>query len=185
MGHLITSEGLKLDPEKLKAVFEIPMLTDVAGIQRFIGFGKFLPKLSDECEPLRQLTVKDAEWSWTPTHDAAVNRIKKLVTAAPVLRYYDPQEELILQCDASDTGLGAVLLQKEQPIAFFGRALAECERNYAQIEKELLAVIYGLEKFHQYTLGCMVTIQSDHKLLEMIAKKSLLKAPKCLQCLLM
>ena len=82
-----------------------------------------------------------------------MNRIKQLVTTAPVLRYYDPKEGLTLQCDASDTGLGAALLQKDQPIAFASRALTPCERNYAQIEKELLAVIYGLEKFHQYTFG--------------------------------
>ena len=86
-----------------------------------------MPKLSDKCELLRKLTVKDAEWSWTPIRDAAVDLIKKLVTTAPVLRYYDPQKELTLQCDASDTGLGTALLQKGQPIAFASRALMECE----------------------------------------------------------
>ena len=120
MGHVITNKGLKADPEKLRAVFEMPTPSDVAGVQRFIGFtnylSKFLPKLSEECEPLRMLTVKDAEWSWTSAHETAVT----------------------LQCDASDIGLGATLLQKGQPIAFAGHALTECERNYTQIKKEVL-----------------------------------------------
>ena len=104
MGHLITRKGLKPDPEKLRAVSEMPTPTDVVEIQRFIGFtnylSKFLPKLSDECLPLRKLTEKDAEWSRLPIHDTAVNRIKQLVTTAPVLRYHDPKEGLTLQCDA-------------------------------------------------------------------------------------
>ena len=113
-----------------------------------------------------------------------MNRIKQLVTKAPVLKYYDPQEDLTLQCDASDAGLGAALLQKGQPIAFASRAL-QSVRNYAQIEKDLLAVIYGLEKFHQYTFGRLVIVHSDHKPLEYIVKKSLFKAPKRLQRMLL
>ena len=101
MGHVISNEGLKAHPEKLRAVLKMPTPTDVAGVQRFIGFtnylGKFLPKLSAEWELLRKLTVKDAEWSWTSVHETVVNRIKQLVTKAAVLKYYDPREDLILQ----------------------------------------------------------------------------------------
>ena len=90
MGHVITNEGLKAHPEKLRAVLEVPTPSDVAGVQQFISFtnyfGKFLPKLSKEFEPLRKLTVKDAQWSWTSAHEIAVNRIKQLVTKAPVLK---------------------------------------------------------------------------------------------------
>lgn len=133
MGHVITNKGLNTHPEKLRAVLEMPTPTDVAGVQQFIGFtnylGKFLSKLRAECEPLRKLPVKDAEWSWTSVHETAVNRIKQLVTQAPVMKYYDPQEDLILQCDASDVWLGAALLQKGQRVAFASRALIKCEKK--------------------------------------------------------
>ena len=103
----------------------------------------------------------------------------------PVRKYYNPEEELTLQCNASNKGLGAVLKQMGQPIAFASRALTDAETRYAQIEKELLAVIFGLEKFHHYTYGRLVQVQSDHKPLEVIVKKPIHKAPKRLQRVLL
>ena len=85
------------------------------------------------------------------------------MTAAPVLRYFDPAVPLTLQCDASQDGLGAVLLQNGQPIAYASRCLTKTEENYAQIEKELLAIVFGIRRFHQYTFGREVTVQTDHK----------------------
>ena len=131
VGHLITADGLKPDPEKVKAVNEMPNPSDVAGVRRFLGFAnylsKFLPSLSDICEPLRKLTVKDTVWSWHEIHDRAVDEIKRLVTSEPVLSYYDPGCELTLQCDASETGLGAAILQQGKPVAYASRALTEVE----------------------------------------------------------
>ena len=124
-------------------------------------------------------------WSWLEIHDQAVEKIKRLVTSEPVLSYYDPQRELALQCDSSQTGLGAVLLQTGRPIAFASRAHTDTEIRYTQIEKELLAVVFGLEKFHQYTWGQDVIVQSDHKPLEIIMKKLLHTALKRLQRMLM
>ena len=182
MGHLITNQGLKPDPGKARAMLEMPKPTDVAGIQRLIGFvtylSKFLPKLSNACEPLRKLRVKETEWWWSEIHDQAFENVKHLVSRVPVLKYYDdPEAELTIQCDASETGLGAVITQNGQPVAFASRALTEVETRYAQIEKELLAVVFGLETFHQYTYGRLVTVESDHKPLEVIANKPLHKAP--------
>ena len=93
-------------------------------------------------------SLQDVEWSWTDIHDRAVNQVKSLVTQAPVLKYFDSTKGVTLQCDASDKGLGAVIMQNDQPIAYASRALTDAETRYAQIEKELLAVVYGLEKFH-------------------------------------
>ena len=189
IGHVLTDKGLKPDPDKIRAMLEMPKPTDVAGVQRLIGFvnylSKFLPHLSGVCEPLRKLMAKDVEWHWTPHQDQAFQRIRQLVTEAPVLKYYEPGEELTLQSDASQTGLGAVLTQNGQPLAFASRALSDAETRYAQIEKELLSVVFGLEKFHQYTYGRKVTIQTDHKPLEAIDKKPLHRAPKRLQRLLL
>lgn len=85
MGHLITSQGLKPDPRKVEAVIKMPKPTDAQAVRRFIAFvtylSKFLPKLSDACEPMRKLTLKDTEWSWHEVHDKAFNNIKSLVTS--------------------------------------------------------------------------------------------------------
>ena len=152
MGHVISEKGLQADPTKVKAVLEMPTPTDVASVRRFIGFtnylSKVLPQLSDALEPFRKLTSPDVEWFWTDIHDSAVRQVKLLITKAPVLKFFDSTESLTLQCDASDKRLGAVLLQKGQPIAYTSRALTDSESRYAQIEKEPLAVVYGLERFH-------------------------------------
>ncbi|GAB1607211.1 hypothetical protein Ahia01_001004400 [Argonauta hians] len=145
LGHLVTKEGLQIDPEKLEAVKEMPRPKDVEGVRRFCGFinylAQFLPRLSEVLEPIRQLTREDVPWMWTHTQEAAFKKVKELATQAPVLSYYNPTEELYIQCDASQSGLGVALLQRGQPLAFSSRALTTTERNYAQIEKELLAII--------------------------------------------
>ena len=111
--------------------------------------------------------------------------MKETISNTPVLKYYSPEEELTVQCDASDTSLGAALVQRGKPVAFASRALTQTERGYAQIEKEFLAMIFSLEKFHQYTYGRKVTVQSDHKPLENIVRKPLLSAPERLQRMMM
>ena len=111
--------------------------------------------------------------------------MKRIVTEAPVLAYYDPKVALTIQCDASSEGLGAALLQQGKPVAYASRALTDTEQRYAQIEKEMLAIVFSLEKFHQYTYGRRTEIHTDHKPLEAIVKKTLAKAPKRLQGMLL
>jgi hypothetical protein len=129
--------------------------------------------------------LKDSELRWLDNHDNGLDEIKRLVTAKPVLKYYDPKLRLVLQSDASETGLGATIMQENQPIAYASRALTYTETRYAQMEKELLSVIFGLERFHQYTYGRTVQVRSDHKPLESILKKPLHAAPKRLQRMLL
>ncbi|KAK5868930.1 hypothetical protein PBY51_009902 [Eleginops maclovinus] len=189
IGHLLTADGLKIDPDKVRTVRDMPRPTDVKGVQRLVGMVNYLSKfyqhLSDDCEILRQLTHRDNMWDWTEMHEEAFCRLKDNIAKAPVLKYYNPKEELTLQCDALETGLGAALTQKGEPVAFGSRALTETERGYAIIEKECLAFVFGMENFHQYTYGRKVTVQSDHKPLENIVKKPLLSAPKRLQRMLL
>ena len=189
MGHTISRDGLKPDSEKVKAVKEMPTPQNKNDVRRFIGFinylSKFLPKLSDMCEPLRRLTTDDVTWCWLTTHDEAMNKIKDAVCRDPVLQYFDLTKELVLQADASEKGLGAALMQEGHPIAYASRALTDTETRYAQIEKELLATLFGLERFNTYTYGRPVLVQSDHKPLEMIQKKHLQRAPKRLQRMLL
>ena len=189
LGHLVTNQGLKADPEKVEAIANMPQPNDVKGVRRLCGFvnylARFLPKLTDALEPIRQLTRQDVPWQWSTAQEKSFQLIKQMVSATPLLKYYDPKEELTVQCDASDKGVGAALLQKGQPIAFASRALTETETRYAPIEKEMLAVVFALHKFNQYVYGRPVTVNSDHKPLEAITKKPLRNAPKRLQGMLL
>jgi hypothetical protein len=186
MGHLITSEGLRPDPQKVQAILEMPTPDNKQAVQRLLGcvtyLAKFLPRLSQMAEPLRRLTDKDAHWEWFDHHDDALNEIKQQLTRTPVLRYYDVTEEVTIQCDASEKGLGATLLQKGQPVSFASKALTSTEQRYAQIEKECLAIVFACEKFDQFIYGRkQVTVHTDHKPLIPILQKPIHSAPKRLQ----
>ena len=144
-----------------------------------------MPNLFDVTEPLRRLLDKDVQWHWTNTHEKSWKQVKQFIRREPVLKYFDPSKEVTLQCDASESGLGAIILQEGQPVAFTSRALTSTDRNYAQIEKELLSIVHGCKRFDQYVYGRPSTVQTDHKPLESIFKKSLLLAPKRLQRMLL
>jgi hypothetical protein len=189
MGHLITSEGVKPDDAKVKAIREMPAPTDVEGVRRLCGMvqylAKFLPDLASDTEPIRMLTRKDVKWKWSTEQDDAFTKIKDKVTAAPVLAYFNARVPLVLQADSSKDGLGVSLLQDGRPVEFASRALNQTEQNWAQIEKETLAVVFGLERFDQYTFGRKIIVQNDHKPLENILKRPLAQVPKRLQALIM
>ena len=125
IGHLLTSDGVKADPSKVEAIANLTKPTDVPGVRRILGMtnylAKFLPNLSDISEPLRQLTRKENEFSWSKIHDKALENIKKLVSSQPLLKCYEPDKPLVLQCDASEKGLGVSLLQDGEPIAYHYR----------------------------------------------------------------
>ncbi|UYV63892.1 K02A2.6-like, partial [Cordylochernes scorpioides] len=190
LGHIITPHGLKPDPEKVKALKEMPHPESITELKSFLGFAtylcKFMPNISMISEPLRKLTMKNSTWSWSKNHQAAFEQIKDLASKAPILRYFDADKSIAIQCDASKHGLGATLLQESQPIIFAYRSLSKTEQNYAQIEKECLAIVFACERFHQYILGkCQVIVQTDLKPLLSIFKKSILKAPQRLQRMLL
>ena len=189
IGHLFTSDVVRADPAKVEGVSSMLKPTDVQGVRRIMNMvnylAKFLPKLSEVAEPLRQLTQKNVPFNWTDEHDRALAATKELVTEPPLLSYYDPTKALVLQCDASEKGLGAALLQDGRRLAYASRTLTSTEKNYAQIEKQLLAVVFGMQRFHQYTYGRPVIVDSDHWPLETIFKKPLAKEPRFLQKMLM
>ena len=187
MGHVVSNSGLKPDPSKIEAIVRMEPTTDKAGVERLRGtvnyLSRFVLKLSDIIRPISDLTRPDVEWTWDSVHDKAFEEIKRLLTQAPVLAYFDSTKELFIQCDASGRGLGAALLQEERPLAYASRALSDTETGYATFEKEMIAIVFAI-KWHQYTYGRHVTIHSDHKPLESITKKPLDRVPKHLQGML-
>ena len=190
IGHVATDKGLRVDPTKVQAIKEMPQPTDVPEVRRLLGMvqylAKFLPHLSDVTKPLRDLTQKDVEWAWDQLQQEAFRKLKEALSNTPVLRYYNLAQEVTIQCDASQFGLGAVLFQEGQPVAYASRALTDTETRYAQIEKELLAIVFACERFYAY-IYCrdVVHVESDHQPLETIMRKSLHDAPKRLQRMLL
>ena len=186
-GHTLTREGIRPDPNKVKAIKDMAAPQSKAELETILGMvtylSKFAPRLSETTAPLRQLLKAGSEFVWDSNHDVAFQQVKNILTQepGPVLAYFDHTKDVVLQVDASKYGLGAVLLQQEKPVAYASRALTETEVNYAQIEKELYAVLFGCKRFHQYLYGRQVTVESDHKPLESIMRKPLAAAPPRLQ----
>lgn len=140
-------------------------------------YGKFLPDLSNLLAPLYRLLHKDTKWSWGADQEQAFREVKQLLTSECLLVHFDPNKELLIACDASPYGLGAVLSHRgpdreEQPIAFASRSLNPAEKNYSQLEKEGLAIVFAIKKFHQFLYGRRFTITSDHKPLQHLLKPS-------------
>ena len=179
---VLTPEGIKPDSRKVEAVLKMERPSNLAAVK---SLSKFLNKLPELCEPLRRLTHKGVEWSWSTEQEKAFGSVKQAVTSAPILRYFNSSEPFEGQGDASANGIGFVLMQNDQPVSYLTRALTTSERNYSQIEKELLAQVFGVERHHQYVYGQKVMLWSDHKPLETICKKPLATAPKRLQRLLL
>ena len=148
MGTIVSEEGLNPDPQKAKAINEMPTPESKEDLQRILGMinylAQFIPNLSAMTTPLLELLKKDIEWSWCPKHEAALRRLKELLCGEPVLTFYCADKPVTLQCDASSYGLGTCLLQEGQPIAYMSRSLMSAERNYPQIEKEILAMFFIL-----------------------------------------
>ena len=144
----------------------------------FIVLSRFLPNLSDVMKPLQNLTHKDAVWCWDDLQEKAWNDVKSFIVSAPILAYYKFLKSSVIQCQS---GLGAAPMQNGDPIAYTSRTLTETESLYGQIEIEMLAIVFSVEKFNDHTFGRKTIVHTDHKPLESIVKKPFHHAPKRLQ----
>ena len=158
-------------------------------LQSFMGMinylNRFSPAIAQVSEPLRQLMKKEIAFVWLPEHEKEFQELKQVITNAPVLTYYDANKENIIHSDASQKGLGCVLLQDGKPICYASRSLNDAETRYSNIERELLAACWSLEKLNHYVYGKKVILETDHKPLESIWKKSIASASPRLQRLLL
>lgn len=193
LGEKLSEAGVQPDPEKVKAIAEMPVPQDKNDLQRALGLvnylGKFVPNLSANTKALRSLLENKTMWQWMPEHAKEWEWLKNSLIREPVLTFYDQDKPLKVSTDASKAGLGAVLLQKNDtewyPVAYASRTMTSAERNYAQIEKETLGAVYGCEKFHEYVYGRTVTLETDHKPLIAISQKPLGDAPPRIQRLML
>ena len=137
---------------------------------------KFSTVLCELSEPLRRLCKSGVKWALESEQQNAFEAIKQVITTLPVLTYFDKTKKHTIQYHASKKGLGAVLLQESKPVMYMSRAVTETEQKYSDIERELLAIVFALERLNHYTFGSTITVQSDHQPLQSIWKKSIVSA---------
>ena len=174
-GHVLSKEGILLDPNKISAIQDIQTPSSVTQVKSFLGMtnfcNRFIPNYSTITEPLRNLTRKDTIFTWERHHQEAFDTLKSLLVNATTVAFYNPDATTQIITDASPVGLGAILAQQQEngeykPIAYGSRALTNTETRYSQTEKEALAVTWSCQHFHYYIYDRHVTIITDHKPLE-------------------
>lgn len=174
LGHVVSSEGVSTDPEKIEAVRTWPIPKDRRELRSFLGlasyYRRFIKGFANTARSLHQLTEKGRPFLWTDMCDKSFEELKGALCKAPVLRYPKPGQKFILDTDASNHGIGAVLSQvtdgEEAPVAYFSKTLSKAERNYCVTRKELLAVILATKHFHKYLYGQKFVLRTDHAALK-------------------
>ena len=179
--HEIDENGIKPNKEKVKAILELKHPENPKQLKSFLGaiqyLAKFLPKLSERTDRLRKLLKKNTEWRWKTEQQNDFETIKKMLTEEPALTHYAKDRDNIVTTDASKTGLGITLWQRQadgelKPIGFGSRFLNDSEKNYSIGELELLAVVWGLGKFRFCLYGKKVFLYTDHQALEPLIKRN-------------
>ena len=173
LGHLIDATGIHPTKDKVRAIKEAPVPSDITQLRAFVGllkyYGKFIPQVATHMTPLYKLMEKDHKWLWSAECQDAFFKYKELLTCEAVLAHYDSVKPIKLACDASTYGLEVVLshtLQdREHLVAFASRRLTKAKRNYSRIEKEAFAIVFGVKKFCKYLFGRCFSLITDHKLL--------------------
>ncbi len=172
LGHMIDEQGLHPTPHKVTAILNAQEPRNVTELRSFLGmlqyYSRFLPNLSTMLNPLNNLLQNNVKWEWNERCKTAFKQAKLALASADVLAHYDVNKPLRLAADASPYGIGAVLSHievngEERPIAFVSRTLTKAEQNYSQLEKEGLALIFGVRKFYSYIYGRRFTLVTDHK----------------------
>ncbi|CAI7875223.1 unnamed protein product [Closterium sp. NIES-53] len=171
LGHVISRDGIKIDPAKIKTIQEWKPPTNITELQSFLGFvnyvQRFIPYMAGITGMLTDLLHKDMNFVWGEEADAAFQELKIFLVSPPVLRIADQSRPFEVVTDASDFAIGAVLLQDFgnglQPIAYESRKLQAAERNYSIHDKEMLAIIHAFKLWRCYLVGTDVTVRMDHK----------------------
>ena len=173
----------------MEEIKSLPSPTNITELQKVLGIITYLapiiPRLSDLPANFRELLKNDTDYNWNNSHQKSLQEIKNLICNEASLHYYDPSKKFVIQVDASSKGLGVALIQDYKPIAFASKPLTETEQCYVNTERELLAVVFGCERFCTYIYGCSFEVESDHKPLGMICPKNLTAAPPRLQRMLL
>ena len=171
LGYRLNKNGLQPQPEKLRAIKDAPKPSNINELRAYLGlvnyYAKFIHNASSLLAPLYDLLHKGVKWHWGREQQRAFDTSKSSLSSDKLLVHFDPTKQLILTCDASPRGVGAILSHRDQqgerPIAYASRSLNAAEQNYAQIDREALSLIFGVTKFRKYILGHHIDLFTDHK----------------------
>lgn len=188
-GNIYSAEGVMPDPKKVRDIQQMPAPTNKEEVHTFLGMltylSQYISKFSDKTAVLRDLLKKDSLWCWDEVHQQAFEALKTQVTCESTLCYFDVNKPVTLEVDASMKGLGAAIIQENKPIAFGSKALTDTQSRYSNIEREMLAIVFGCERYHTLLYGKEFTVVTDHKPLVTICHKPIHSAPARLQRMLL
>ncbi|XP_031505831.1 uncharacterized protein LOC116268232 [Nymphaea colorata] len=174
LGHIVSKEGVRADPEKLHAMTRWPVPKDTRGLRGFLGltgyYRRFIQGYGTIASPLTKM-LKKGMFVWTDQSRRAFDQLKAAMLAAPVLTLPDFTQKFLVETDASDTGVGAVLSQSGHPIAFMSKALTQRAKPLSTYEKELLAIVMAVEKWRPYLIGRKFKVRTDHNSLRYMMKQ--------------
>ena len=172
LGHIISSEGLSPDTKMVSRVSDIKPPQNRKQLKSFLGlvnfYSKFIDHFSDKIEPLNVLRSNDVDFIWGPRQQKSFDDLKAALTKPPLIRIYDPRSETTLTTDASEDAIAAVLTQDEHPVLYLSRRLSKAERNYSNIEREALAIVWATHRARDFLIGKKFTLRTDHKPLEFL-----------------
>ena len=184
LGHIISERGIEVDKAKVELIAKLPSPTTVKGVRQFLGhagfYRRFIKGFSSLSKPLCELLAKDAKFIWDERCQNSFDQLKKFLTTTLIVRAPNWQLPFELMCDASDFAIGAVLGQREDGkpyvIYYASKTLNEAQRNYTTTEKELLVVVFALDKFRAYLVGSFIIVFTDHSALKYLLTKQDAKA---------
>lgn len=166
LGHIISEKGVAVDPAKIKSIIDWPVPRNVKGVRGFLGltgyYRKFIAGYGKIAKPLTELTKKEG-FHWGPEALKAFEELKLVMVTSPVLTLPDFSQPFEIECDASGRGIGAVLMQKRRPIAYFSKGLSKNNLSKSAYEKELMALVLAVQHWRPYLLGRQFVVYSDQK----------------------
>ncbi|CAM8889844.1 unnamed protein product [Rhodiola kirilowii] len=179
LGHIVSKEGMEVDKAKIDVIMTLPYPSTVRDIKSFLGhvsfYRRFIKDFSKKALPLSSLLQKDVPFEFTKECKEAFDELKSALTSTPIIRAPDWSKGFEIMCDASDYAVGAVLGQRDEkkPVVIYyaSRTLDSAQRNYSTTKKELLAVVFALEKFRSYLFGTKVIVYSDHAAIRYLMTK--------------
>ena len=184
LGHIISNKGIEVDKAKIELISKLPSPMNVKIVRQFLGhagfYRRFIKNFSKIAKPLYKLLEKDAKFIWDEDCQKSFEELKANFTTAPIVKAPNWKLPFEVMCDASDLAIGAVLGQRVEGkpyVVYYARkTLNEAQRNYTTTKKELLAVVYALEKFRAYLVGSDIIIFTDHSTLKYLLTKKNAKA---------
>ena len=184
LGHIISEKGIEVDKAKVELIVKLPSLINVKGIRQFLShagfYRRFIKDFSKLSKPLCELLAKDAKFLWDDICQRSFEQLKQFLTTSPIVRSPNWKLPFEVMCDASDFAIGVVLGQREDRkpcvIYYASKTLNEAQRNYTTTEKELLVVVFTLDKFRTYLVGSFIIVFTYHSALKYLLTKQDAKA---------